>query len=486
MKSTPTVLDRFISVCHNFGDEVAIDQDGIQITYTEFLSKVNLIATKIVSQCREIPHPRVLIVLPQGITAYASMFATLLAGGTYAPISSDAPIDRIRRSAIIFEPDVIINDSDSDWIPASMSSRLLKEYPPDDVSSFFPRDVNEIAYTIFTSGSTGEPKGVEVFYNGLSSYIEWAIQTLRIGPKVRCSQHPNISFDLSVLDIYATLCSGGTLVPILSLNERLFPAKAILERQIDVWISVPSVVDVIRRSKQDLGKYLSAVKTFLFCGEPLLPIHVESLFSSAPEARVFNTYGPTEATVSCTAIELEMNSLHEHTHQSITIGEPIGEMELHLENGPNDDEGEIVIYGVQVAAGYLNNEDLTSHKFGIRVSDRKRFYRTGDWAKRVNGHIYVVGRTDRQIKLNGYRIELGDIDSAIRELLPDASVASVFRQKMIVSFIQFDGVLPLNIRELMGSSLPQYMIPARIVPVTMMPYTLNDKIDYLTLENYDL
>lgn len=486
-KPVVDVADMFLAAVDNHADCIAIKQSGNSVTYREFGAMVSNLAhsIKLGVQKDEI---RILIALPKGPLAYASMFASLLCGATYAPINMEAPDSRNRMIADRFEPDIILYQGESpSWI--DMDSRncphLVKV---DDVPSGDRQEtankVSRLAYVMFTSGSTGIPKGVSIGRTGLSTYCNWAIGALALKPGEICTQQPNLAFDLSVIEIFATLCSGATLVPFASRTDRMFPALAVKRERISVWVSVPSVIDILVKSRHLNPENTGTVHTYFFCGEALLPSHLESIFASNPKARVINAYGPTEATVSCTQIELTADNFRSFCRSSVAIGDPIAGMEICLENGANGDEGEIVIYGGQVAHGYWRDEKLSNENFGFREPDAIPYYRTGDWAERIDGNIYFTGRMDRQIKLGGHRIELGDIEVAVRGACCNTGVAAVLADQRIVVFIETKEDLAIaELTAKLRDALPEYMLPAQFRFVEHLQRNANDKIDYGNLLN---
>jgi D-alanine--poly(phosphoribitol) ligase subunit 1 len=190
--------------------------------------------------------------LPQGAWAYAAMFGTMMAGGVYAPINLDHPPERRRHVLSRFEPDAMIAMTESE-LPDHDRSNDCLDIPIETLgldALWQPAPAGDLAYVMFTSGSTGEPKGVMISRSALAHYVDWAHREMAVTSEDRWSQHPNIAFDLSVLDIFGALCAGASLYPLTQRKERLFPASAIREHRLSIWNSVPSVVDLMRRTGQ--------------------------------------------------------------------------------------------------------------------------------------------------------------------------------------------------------------------------------------------
>jgi len=462
-------------------DHPAVVQDTGPVSYGELGSLAARIAAAISDICEK---PRVLVYLPKGADAYAAMFAALMAGGYYSPINMDAPVQRHVEILQQFCPDVIVS-----------TKNLVLALPVTDIENKFvdidklssaelgePLATHELAYVFFTSGSTGRPKGVMIPRTGLSHYTEWAVNAMCVSPEDRWSQHPNIAFDLSVLDIYGALCGGATLYPLTSKKDKLLPADFIRRNQLTIWNSVPSVVDLMIKARQVTKENFAPLRLLTFCGEPLYPRHLDAIFCANDRVLVHNTYGPTEATVSCTLIRLTAGDYMDACDSSVALGQPIPGMELILLGGSND-EGELVILGEQLALGYWQNEAEAAKAFisiSVEGVDR-RAYRTGDWVTKRDGEYYFAGRIDSQVKIRGNRVELDEIDSTIFKLGYGNS-CTVFVNNQLHSFIETKQ-LPefLEFKERLSRHLPEYEIPAYIHTIESFPVNSNDKIDRLKL-----
>ena len=284
-------------------------------------------------------HPRVAILLPQGAWAYAAMFGTMMAGGVYAPINLDHPPERRRRVLSHFEPDAMIATTEGEFRNLDLSNNCL-DIPIDTLGRdalLHPASAGDLAYVMFTSGSTGEPKGVMISRSALAHYVDWAHREMAVTSDDRWSQHPNIAFDLSVLDIFGALCAGASLYPLAQRKERLLPASVIREHRLTIWNSVPSVVDLMRRTGQLDADHLGSLRLITFCGEPLLKQHLDFIFAARPDVCVHNTYGPTEATVSMSLMRLHAHDYTQYCESSVALGLPISGMTVLLEGGDTPD-----------------------------------------------------------------------------------------------------------------------------------------------------
>lgn len=476
------VVESLRKIASDFPENLAYVSGSTAVSYGDFYRRVCDIAARLQNIQSEKDN-KVAIILPKCLDLYASMYAVLGAGGQYSPLNVESPKERNSTILKRYMPDSILISKDlAHLVPEKFKEKLV--FVEDVVKSDFDagRKQGDFAYTIFTSGSTGVPKGVHISRRSLNVYIEDSIELLGFSPGLRVSQHPNVAFDLSVLDIYATLSSGATLVPVESVVDKAFPVRFIQRNDIQIWISVPSVIDLMDRARQLQDGSLDCVKTFFFCGEPFLPLQLKKLYDAAPAATVFNAYGPTEATVSCTLRKFQGYRDAYETLASLPIGEPFGENRIRLAGGSDDTEGEIYIYGEQVANGYWLDDETTNEKFGFDESLKKRYFKTGDWAKYADGELSFVGRIDRQIKRLGYRVELGEIEFHIRKLTHSNQVAVIEYDGNLVAFVAGSALSGSELHAGLTATLPDYMLPDEMNFLEKLPKNQNDKIDYAKLK----
>jgi D-alanine--poly(phosphoribitol) ligase subunit 1 len=461
-------------------DRAAVVSDEGTISYGEFAQRIRQVAAALVPHFERAPTPAAAIALTQGADAYAAMFASLLAGGFYVPLNLSAPPEKLSSIISQVKPAVVIAEGEDSVAAGSGVPRLLmRDLPKHALGE--PRAPHRLAYVMFTSGSTGVPKGVMISQPALSNYLAWIRQSIRPTADDRWSQHPNIGFDLSVLDIYGALPFGAALYPLVSESARMLPAQWIRKHQLTIWNSVPSVVSLMMRAGQTNGAHLSSVRLFTFCGEPLLPEHVAALFDAAPASTVQNTYGPTEATVSCTELKLTKRSWHGHARSTVALGEPISGMQLLLEGPEAPLRGELVITGPQLADGYWNDPAQTDGAFrslGAGGSGRRGYF-TGDMAERVDGNLYFQVRRDQQVKIHGFRVELDDVNAALRRCgLAQSAVAMIGGS--LHAFVEVAALESFDagaLKQKLLQHLDSYAIPSQFHAWDRLPRNANDKLD---------
>jgi D-alanine--poly(phosphoribitol) ligase subunit 1 len=318
------------------------------------------------------------------------------------------------------------------------------------------------------------------------------------GEEVFLNQAP-FSFDLSVMDLYLSLATGGTLFSItrdeIADFKRLF--RALTLSRVTTWVSTPSFVQLCLAERTFTAERLPGLRRFLFCGETLFPETAARLCERFPLAEVWNTYGPTEATVATTSIRITPGIAA--SGGPLPIGRPRPGTEIQLLAEADDDEdsdaspgerGEIVIVGPNVSPGYIGQPELTDRVFS--GSDAGRAYRTGDWGRRHDGLFFFEGRRDAQIKLHGYRIELADIENNLSALpgVRDCAVLPIRKRgaiQFLAAFVALAGDPPgtgseseaaaAQLRGALAERLPGYMIPRKIHFLPALPLTPNGKAD---------
>ena len=476
-------LKKLFQISKKFPSTVAVRDSKKDYTYKTFLNMVLNISKKISFKRK---NSIIAIIGEKNILSYVSMFGALMSGSTYIPISSNLPIKRIIKIINKGKANIIICNSEKiDFYKKLFPKKFF--FTEKNLSAkesdykIAKKKVNKLAYIIFTSGSTGEPKGVCVSRESLDHYVKWLNSNFNIKKGYNCSQFPEISFDLSVADIYGTLCSGGTLIPARTAYEKLFPGRFIKNKKINFLVCVPSLIDVIKSSSDLTKKNLKSLKSIFFCGEALLKSQVESIFKIKKDIRIINAYGPTEATVSCTHKEVCYKDLKDKKFHSISIGVPIPGMEIKLLDNQkfSKKKGEIIIYGSQIAEGYLNKKENRNKFF---YSKKKGFYyKTGDYVVVHKNEMYFKNRIDNQVKIKGHRIELDEITSSLIKYGIKKIHTIAFDNKIVAFYTDKKKFDKKSIDVYLRNNIPEYMIPNYLFKIKKFPLTQNIKLNINSL-----
>jgi len=408
----------------------------------------------------------------------------------YIPIDKIYPLDRVRKIIAISGSQILINCTDEKLdldVAVQINSReVMKLRTPDYTNRIYGTADDPLQYIMFTSGSTGDPKGVQITRAAVQAFITWVIRDYGFGAEDVFMNQAPFTFDISLYDLLGAFALGATVVlnsSDICKDQELF-IKRISEYKCTVWNSTPSFVFLYLRNPAFNEATLKSLHTFLLLGEEFPQRTAIFLKSNFKHSRVFNAYGPTEATVATTWIELTDELIKQYP--SLPIGYAMPGSELFIEKAvPEDKDGELIICGDHVSCGYLKNDALNARKFFIH--NGKRAFRTGDLAHTENGMFFFAGRNDDQVKMYGFRIELNEISSVIcrNPMVSDAVTVPLRRNgdvRKIVCFVILRQASDSDkfktlLTEYLENLLPAYMVPGDIVALESFPYSSSHKID---------
>ncbi|MGG1401013.1 D-alanine--poly(phosphoribitol) ligase subunit DltA [Bacillus salipaludis] len=475
---------------------IAYVSENQEISYGELWKKAEKTASFIINLALK-PLSPILIYGHMQPEILPAFLGSVTAGHPYIPVDTSIPMERITKIIESSKTKLVINVSAE---PLFIEDSSVQVVNPTQMSShpFLPVTFdswvkeNETFYIIYTSGSTGNPKGVQISANNLQSFVDWMVEDFPINGGLRFLNQAPFSFDLSVMDLYPALASGGTIWAIT--KEMIARPKILFEElkksNTQVWTSTPSFAQMCLMDPSYNQELLPELSVFLFCGE-ILPISVcEQLKERFPNAKIFNTYGPTEATVAVTSVEVTDEILQEY--QTLPVGKAKGDTQIVLldENQqpvPEGEKGEINIVGPSVSQGYLGQKEQTEKAFFIY--NGVQAYRTGDAGYMKQGQLFYKGRMDFQVKLHGYRMELEEIEYHIAKskFVKSAVVVPIYQNEKIdyLSVLivpaehSFEKEYQLTgaIKKELGEVLPAYMIPRKFSYHEELPITPNGKID---------
>ncbi|MGW2649795.1 amino acid adenylation domain-containing protein [Streptomyces sp. NPDC001393] len=485
---------------------VALEIGRRTMTYRHLDRAACRIARMVLETCGTAPR-RVGLYASRSVAAYAGYLAALRLGATVVPLNPAFPMARNERIVCSAALDVVIAQDADPGLPApacvvqpSLAEETATDAPEPGPAAAGPRPAPETAaYILFTSGSTGAPKGVPVAHRNVDAYLRHVIPRYGLGPGARVTQTFDLTFDLSVFDLFAGWGSGATVV-VPTRGELLAPARFAATRGITHWFSVPSVISLAQRLGRLAENSMPALRWSLFCGEPLTIEQAGAWQRAAPGSTVENLYGPTELTLSCAQYRLPADRSAWPSTANGTV--PVGELYPGLEaivvgdDGRPAATGELCVRGAQRFGGYLAPADnrgrfVTFDGFRATVWDRPAappedaWYRTGDRVRDEGGCLIHLGRVDHQVKVQGYRVELGEIEAALRGH-PQVAEA------IVVAVRGDDGPVVLHavctgteggvgdgdeLLTLLRAELPQHMVPRSVAFWPSLPLNPNGKVD---------
>jgi len=424
-------------------------------------------------------RPRLVAVAAAEPLAHAALLGVLCAGGAYLPLHPDEPPERLALILAQARPDLAVADAAGAARLAAVAAHLpviAAEAEAEALDAPVAVAADEPAYVMFTSGSSGRPKGVAVPHRAVRHFLDAAQRRYQVGPEDRLSQMFPLSFDLSVFDLFMAWRHGAEL-HLPSPAERMAPAGFVAARRLTVWFSTPSTAMLLSRLKQLRPGAFPSLRLALFCGEALPRRLALDWAAAAPNARVENLYGPTEATVACTAHRFDPAE----PFDPVPIGRPLDGTRARLLG-----DGELALAGPQLALGYLGAPEPTAERFVEH--DGARWYRTGDRVREdKDGVLHWLGRGDGQVKIRGHRVELAEVESALRHAAGHDEVAALAWPSTdgLAEAIEAFVAGPADeaaLRARLAARLPKAMLPRRIHLRPALPRTASGKIDRRALE----
>jgi len=443
------------------------------------------------------------LVMRRGPEQLVGILATVVAGAAYLPVDAVLPADRQRY--LLADGRVRCVLTNVDWPAAGgREHRVLELDASRPVPTGAPADVppapgaspDDLAYVLYTSGTTGEPKGVMVSQRSVANVVADCTSRFRVGPGDRFFGISAFNFDLSVYDVFGALSTGAAVV--LPDPDRAADPAHWLElcggAGVTVWNSVPAIVSLLHDQVAAAGPApLAALRLVMMSGDRIPPTLPAALRELKPDLEVVSLGGPTETTI--------WNILHpvgaeEDGSRSIPYGRPNAHNRAYIldEDGcdrPDWVAGEICAAGVGLARGYWGDDALTAERFLHDSRRGERIYRTGDLGRYLpDGEIDILGRRDFQIKVNGYRIEAGEVET--RLVAVDAvRQAVVVRQagargdRLVAHLVPAGDQRPPDaaVREALRRHLPEYMVPSAIAWHDSLPLTRNGKVDRARLSS---
>jgi amino acid adenylation domain-containing protein len=457
---------------------VAVVSGGVELTYAGLAERVGRLAGYLRSQGVG-PESVVALCLPRGVEMVTAILAVWQAGGAYLPVDVALPVERVAfmladsRAMVVLGTDEVLDDLPVGRVPmVAVDDPVVVGAVP--LVAPVRVDPDGLAYVIYTSGSTGAPKGVAVTHGSLANYVGSVSQRLGWAGGGRFGLlQPQVT-DLGNTVVFGSLAAGGQL-HVLDEGSVLDPAAVagyLTEHGIDHVKVVPSHAMALS------ARAVLPARSLVLGGESAPASWVGSLVREAAGRGVFNHYGPTETTIGVATADLSGWS-----GPDVPIGTPIANTRLfvldeRLGPVPVGVAGELYVAGAAVARGYVGRPGLTAERFvACPFGVGERVYRTGDRVKwTAQGQLVFLGRADDQIKIRGFRVEPGEVETVLCGYPGVEQAAVVVRGQQLIAYVVADGDVE-GLRGYAGSRLPEYMVPSTVVVLPELPLTGNGKLD---------
>ncbi len=479
----------------------ALVYEGTTYTYHELDAHANRLAHALLARGVG-PGAFVGILLERSPALVVALLAVLKAGGAYVPLDPDYPAERLQMMVEDAAPQVVLAgaaERTRSGLALDASTLLLP--PTGAIEGDWPAtapnhsvDAEATAYAIFTSGSTGRPKGAMNSHRAIVNRLLWMQEAYQIGAGDRILQKTPSSFDVSVWEFFLPLLAGSTLVLARPEGHKdpAYLAEIIQREAITALHFVPSMLRAFLA--EPAARNCTSIRQVFCSGEALAHDIARMCLDALPQVRLHNLYGPTEAAVDVTAWTYRPED--DTATPGVPIGLPVANTRMYVLDAamqpvPIGVAGDLYIGGVQVGQGYLHRPALTAERFIPDPFSRTpgaRLYRTGDLARYTrDGALVFLGRSDDQVKLRGQRIELGDIETALRGLpeVHDAAVMVRERQpgdsRLVAYLVPAPGqaaepLTPAEVRAALGQTLPEHMLPNMVLWLASFPLTPSGKL----------
>jgi amino acid adenylation domain-containing protein len=508
----------FLRSSEKFADRPALFAEGKFLKYSELRAEACRVAATIQAHVDPSETTLTAVFAYRSPTAFIGVLGSLLAGNGYVPLNRTFPIERTQVMLERSGCGSIIVDEGSlpqlNKLLETVSSPLLVLTPDAlDFTSYkqqWPQhtflaghelkpadnwqerafELDSIAYLLFTSGSTGIPKGVAVAQRNVTAFLDYMVERYQITEFDRLSQMFDMTFDLSVFDMFVAW-ERGACVFCPSQKTLIKPGKFIKDSELTIWFSVPSTAVFMKQLGMLKPAQYPSLRLSLFCGEPLPVSSATAWLEAAPNSTLENLYGPTELTIACTLYRWHPSrSLAESELGIVPIGYPYPNMGVLvvddnlLEVSPGQ-EGELLMNGPQMSLGYWKDPVKTAAAFLVPPGKNEIYYRTGDRVRRPLGNAPLthLGRIDSQVKIFGHRVELGEVESRVRDACGCDGVVAVGWPKTdsgfggVEVFIEGRESDKEKLRSAVAKDLPEYMVPRRFHFMDRLPRNANNKYD---------
>lgn len=479
-------------------NRICYDYLGEKHTYGELKKRSDAWAKTIIN--KHVPDKEPIMIWGgQTFDVVASFLGCVKSGHAYVPIADYSNPSRLEMIEEVSKSPALIVHSELPKVNLDDKMIIIRPFDVTDHDNIQLDESRMVKgddsfYIIFTSGTTGKPKGVQISHDNLLSFVNWEVSDFDLPEHPSFLAQAPYSFDLSVMSLYPALVTGGNLVVMPHhITQNLGKMFQVLPKMnFNIWVSTPSFVQMAFLDRTFDAEHHPQLTHFLFCGEELPHDEAEKLLDKFPDAKIFNTYGPTETTVAVTQVQITRDILEKYDRLPIGKVKPDTKITIDTSKLNDGKEGELIISGKSVSKGYLNNPEKTEKAFFVN-DEGVRSYRTGDAGFFDGDMLFYRGRIDFQVKFNGYRIELEEInhylgrDSLVKYGVVAPKYDKNHTVKQLVAVVELDAnakdrladeeALTQVLRDNLKENVMPYMLPQRFIYRDHLPISQNGKVD---------
>ena len=493
------VTDYLDKTREKYPDKLAFADNRREVTFSELYGEAVHVADALIN--RDLFKSPVLLFMDKSVSLISCFTGTAYSGNFYSPIDTKMPGERISKIIQTLDPAIVITDMEhkeqADDLFAGREILVFEDIMKTDADEDKVRSVRrkvidtDILYVLFTSGSTGTPKGVTINHRAVIDFTGWISDCYHFDETTVFGNQAQLYFDLSIQDVYAPLRNGSTTILI---PNRLYASpvrvwKTIMERQVNTLVWIPSMLSLFADLDVLAHVEKAPIRTVLFCGEVMPVNKLNYWIRNYPDVVYANMYGPTECTEACTYYTIDRKFGDD---EMLPIGRPCDNCEAIILDGSGNAvsnpgiSGELCIRGTCLSSGYYGDMERTNEVFvqnPLNENYPELIYKTGDIVKYNEQHELVyVCRKDHQVKVRGYRVELGEIEAAASSVERVGNSCCLFDPSNEKIILVYTGDISADeLSALLSDKLQDYMMPGQYVRRDSIPLNDNGKVDRTSL-----